>query len=398
MPCRNALICRTARVLLGLFRTHPQDPPHPLNCITNSSFGMFRGSIGGFVESFVDLDRCLGMVPGVVVTRLAHIDRGRGREDLFRNQLPELLTELAHRARVASISASSALEGVVVADQARAAAIISGKLAVLRSRNEQEFAGYRAALDYLFAGSWQPLNVGLLLHLHRELFAQTKTPGGRFKESDNLVVDRSPDGTVEVRFVPVPAARTEYYTSELADRYLEASDARQHHPVLLIGLFVLDLLTIHPFEDGNGRIVRALTNALLEKAGYTIGRYVSLEQLIAETADDYYAALLQSTNGWHDRDNDVWPWLTYFVNVLARAYERFEQGASAERSAGSKQDRVREYVTEHAPQIFKIADIRTALPGISDPTIRLVLDELKRDGRIRPEGTGRAAVWVRTSS
>ncbi|HXH80063.1 hypothetical protein [Nocardioides sp.] len=74
-----------------------------------------------------------------------------------------------------------------------------------------------------------------------------------------------------------------------------------------------------------------------------------------------------------------------------------ESSIRSARSAGSKQDRVREYVTEHAPQIFRIADIRTALLGISDRTIRLVLDELKRDGRIRPEGTGRAAVWVRTS-
>lgn len=348
------------------------------------------------MESFIDLDRCVGRVPGAVVAKLASVDIGRGREELFRNQLPELLTELANRARVASITASSALEGIVVADQARAAAIISGKAAVLRTRSEQELAGYRAALDYLFAGDWRPLNVGLLLHLHRELFARTNAPGGRFKESDNLVVDRSPDGHVEVRFVPVAAARTEYYTAELIDRYRDALATRTHHPVLLVGLFVLDLLTIHPFEDGNGRVVRALTNALLDDTGYTVGKYVSLEQLIAETADGYYEALLQSTHGWHERDNDPWPWLTYFVDILARAYERFEQGATAGRSTGTKQDRVREYVTEHAPQIFRISDIRTALPGVSDPTIRLALDQLKKEGRVRPEGTGRAAAWVRT--
>ncbi len=208
------------------------------------------------MESFVDLDRVLDRVPGAVVTTLAHVDIGRGREELFRNQLPALLTELAHRARVASITASSALEGVVVPDPVRAAAIISDKAAVLRTRNEQEFAGYRAALDYLFADDWRPLNVGLLLHLHRELFAKTKTPGGQFKESDNLVVDRSPDGLVEVRFVPVPAARTDYYTVELIDRYRDAQSAHTHHPVLLVGLFVLDLLTIHPFTDGNGRVTR----------------------------------------------------------------------------------------------------------------------------------------------
>ena len=165
--------------------------------------------------------------------------------------------------------------------------------------------------------------------------------------------------------------------------------------MLLIGLFVLDLLTIHPFADGNGRVVRALTNALLDDAGYRVGMYVSLEQLIAESADDYYAALLASTHGWHDKENDPWPWLSYFVDVLARAYERFEQRAASDRSTGTKQDRVREYVLDHAPQIFKIADVRLALPGVSDPTIRLTLEQLKKEGLVNPDGRGRSAVWVK---
>lgn len=92
---------------------------------------------------------------------------------------------------------------------------------------------------------------------------------------------------------------------------------------LLVGLFVLGLLTIHPFTDGNDRVPRALTNALFDDAGYTVGKYVSLEQLIAESADGYYAALLASTHGWHEQTNDPWPWLAYFVEVLGRAYKRF---------------------------------------------------------------------------
>ena len=345
--------------------------------------------------SFVDLDRSLGFVPGPVVMQLAQIDIGRGRQELFHNQLPALLTELANRARIASITASSALEGVVVDDQARAAAIIGGKATTLRTRSEQELAGYRTALDYLFGQDWRPLNIGLVLHLHRNLFEQTKVDGGRFKDSDNLVIDRSPDGLVEVRFVPVSAASTEYFAVELIDRYKDALTERRHHPVLLVGLFVLDLLTIHPFADGNGRVVRALTNALLDDAGYTVGRYVSLEQLIAESADDYYTALLASTHGWHEQINDPWPWLAYFTEVLARAYKRFEQRAASDRSTGTKQDRVREYVLEHAPQIFRIADVRVALPGVSDPTIRLTLEQLKNEGRVKPEGRGRSAAWVK---
>jgi hypothetical protein len=166
--------------------------------------------------------------------------------------------------------------------------------------------------------------------------------------------------------------------------------------VLLVALFALDLLTIHPFADGNGRVVRALTNALIDEAGYAVGRYVSLEQLIAESADGYYAALLASTHGWHEQTNDPWPWLAYLTEVLARAYERFEQRAASERSAGTKQDRVRDYVLDHAPRVFRIADVRVALPGVSDPTIRLTLERLKAEGRVKPEGRGRSAVWVKT--
>jgi Fic family protein len=327
---------------------------------------------------------------------LSRVDIGRGREELYRNQVPALLTELALRARTESITASSALEGIVVADAARAAKIIDDKAPVLKTRSEQELAGYRSALDYLFASEWRPLNVGLLLQLHRELFKYTELAGGQFKSDDNLVVDRSPDGSVEVRFVPVPAAETEFYTAELIDRFRAAVAHGRHHPVLLIGLFILDLLTIHPFADGNGRVARVLANALLDDAGYQVGRFVSLEQLIAESADAYYGALLAATHGWHDEKNDPWPWLSYFVDQLAQAYSRFEQRTAAGRSTGTKQDRVRGFVLNEAATVFRIADIRRALPGVSDQTIRLVLETLKRDGLLVADGTGRGATWRKT--
>ncbi|WP_433161237.1 Fic family protein [Kribbella sp. CA-247076] len=265
----------------------------------------------------------------------------------------------------------------------------------MRNRSEQELAGYRKALDYLFQDDWHPLNLGLLLHLHRLLWSETAYPGGQLKTDDNLVVDRSPDGTTTVRFIPVPASKTEAYLSDLIDRYLAAQREGRHHPVLLVGLMVLDLLVIHPFADGNGRIARALTNALLCDAGYEVCRWVSLEQLIADSADLYYDALLRSTHDWHEEASDPWPWLSYFVSTLADAYQTFARRAASDRSAGTKQERVREHVLRHAAPVFRLADVRSALPGVSDQTIRLVLEQLKSEGKVNPEGAGRAAVWRR---
>lgn len=198
-----------------------------------------------------------------------------------------------------------------------------------------------------------------------------------------------------MRFRPVAAADTGFVVAELIDRYEAEVGAGRHHPVLLVGLFILDLLVIHPFEDGNGRVARALTNALLVDAGYTVSRYVSLEQAIAESADDYYKALLDSTHDWHENNADPWRWLNYFAGHLAVAYRTFAQRAIAERSDGSKQDRVRDYILSHAPNPFRMADIRAALPGISDQTIRVVLDRLRREELVAPMGFGRSALWQR---
>ncbi|MFS0795437.1 Fic family protein [Microbacterium sp. 1P10AE] len=347
------------------------------------------------MRSFVDLDHFIGSVPFDVVASLRAVDTGRGSEALFRDKLPALLTSLAERARVASIEASSAIEGVVVADKVRAAAILGGEVTGLRDRSEQELAGYREALDYLYQESWRPLNVGLLLHLHRLLFRYTDIPGGAFKTTANLVVDRNADGSTTTRFTPVAPTETLSHLDELIARYNGAMDADRHHPILLTGLFVLDLLTIHPFDDGNGRITRAITNALLQHADYDVTRYVSLEDRIAQTADAYYAGLLASTHGWHTGDHDPWPWLRYFVTVLHDSYDRFAAITAANRSTGSKQDRVRDYVTNHAPATFRIADIRAALPGVSDQTIRLVLDQLRVAGSVQSDGAGRSATWTR---
>jgi Fic family protein len=337
----------------------------------------------------------LDPVPGEIVAALRRIDLAAGAEGRYVDQLPQLLGALREQARIESVTASNAIEGVVVEDD-RVPRLVSGRDQRFRNRSEAEFAGYSAALDYLYQDETDDLGVGLVLHLHRLLFSFTDERGGYFKTEDNVVVDRHQDGTTTTRFVPVSARETPFFVDELATRTRTALEADEHHPLIVTAAFILDLLCIHPFPDGNGRVARLLTTYLLRRTGYGVGRYVSLEQLVYETRDAYYTTLQRSTRGWFDDgQHNVWPWTGYLVDRLDGAYERFTSRIAAGTSGGTKQDRIRDFVLLHASPNFTIADIRRGVPGVGDSTIRIVLAELKKAGRIASDGTGRGAAWRR---
>ena len=327
---------------------------------------------------------------------LRDIDTGRGRQELFADQVPELLSALATQTRVASIRASNAIEGIDVSED-RAAALdrIDARF---RNRSEREFAGYRDAIDGLMSRSApEAVSVPLILWLHRHIYVYSGGRGGHLKTDDNLIVRYDEDGRRVVVFKPPPWRQTEGLLTELVDRYNKAQADRVAHPVVLLAAFVLDFLAIHPVADGNGRVARLLTTSELLRLGYDVARYVSVEQRIFESKNTYYAALRQSQEGWVDREHSIWPWTTYLVQVLAASYEDFEARVAAGRptTTMTKQERVRHHVLEVGPAEFRLRDLRRALPGISDPTFRLALGELRDQGQVAVEGVGPGAVWKR---
>lgn len=350
------------------------------------------------MQTFIDIDRLLAAQPPRVGVLLGRIDVGKGSERLHEDQLPELLTSLAHETRVESIRASTAIEGYEV-DQSRARALADRPGARIRNRNEQEFAGYRDAIDELMrAARPEQLSVPYILHLHRMLFSHSGGAGGRFKESDNEIAQYGPDGRREVVFQPPPAPQAAFLTTELVARYNAAVDAEAAHPLVLLGVLILDLLAIHPVADGNGRLARLVTTHELLRARYGIARYVSVEQRIYETKAGYYAALRSSQSRWHDSEHNVWPWIEYLCGVLAVAYDTFEARVSAatQEVGLSKQERVLRHVG-HMQQgrEFTLAELRRALPGISDQTIRLALADARSAGEVEVDGRGRGARWRR---
>ena len=346
------------------------------------------------MRSFVDLDRTFAGQPRELGALLARIDTGRGRERLFEDQAPELLGQLAVHARIASITASNAIEGVTV-ESDRAERIAEGSRRY-RNRNEREFAGYRDATDMLMRlDTYEPLSVPLVLHLHRLLFAHSGGNGGHLKTDQNLIV--SYEGSRrEVVFAPPPPEEAEFLLAELIARYEEAKREARTHPLVLTGALVLDFLAIHPVADGNGRLARLLTTYELLSQGYRVARYVSIERLIYESKNTYYASLYESQRDWHEGKHGVWPWISYLARILADAYGDFEQRvAAAGESTGNKQDRARDYILRQAPDEFRRRDVERALPDISLATIRLVLNDLRDRRKIKPEGSGPGARWRR---
>jgi Fic family protein len=347
------------------------------------------------ISSFIDLDRTFAGQPRELGPVLARIDTGRGREQLFLDQVPQALRQLSESARIASITASNAIEGVVV-DRERAIKIAEGAPS-FRNRSEKEFAGYRDAIDgLLLLDHYESVDVPFLLHLHRQLFQHAGGRGGYLKTDPNYIVSYE-SGHREIVFAPPLPGETEFLLRETFDRYHAAKRDQVGHPLVLTGALILDVLAIHPVADGNGRLARLLTTYELLAQGYGVVKYVSLEQRIYDSKHTYYQRLYDSQQGWHDGEHTIWPWVSYLASVLSVAYDDFEASVAAARHiVGNKQERVRNYILEQAPLEFRRRDIERAMHGVSLATIRLVLNELRDEGRISVVGAGPGARWRRS--
>jgi len=184
---------------------------------------------------------------------------------------------------------------------------------------------------------------------------------------------------------------------KLCAHYARALDERKAEPLLLIASFVLDFECVHPFWDGNGRMGRLLTLLLLYQAGHEVGRYISLERTVEESKETYYEALQRSSQHWHEAGHDLGPWWGYFLGTLIAAYKDFEDRVGSVTSArGAKREMVQNAV-HRLPSQFRLSEVQHACPGVSYPTLKRALAELRRAKRIRCLGKGRDAVWERIS-
>ncbi len=330
-----------------------------------------------------------------IVQMIGSIHEHKGKQELFLEANIDELKTLLEVALIQSTGASNRIEGIFTSDK-RLEELVSQK-AEPRNRSEQEIAGYREVLATIHE-SYEYImpRPNVILQLHRDLYSYSQgSSGGTYKNSDNVITERDAKGNQKARFIPVPAFQTSEAMGELCTRFLEAWEVDRIDKLVLIPMFILDFLCIHPFNDGNGRMSRLLTLLLFYKAGYIVGKYVSMEMLIEKTKETYYEALQSSSFRWHEGENDYEPFVRYYLGIMLKAYNEFESRVVHLKHRNlSKPDRIKHVIDQKIGKITK-KEIMELCPDISKVTVERTLTELVKNGYIAKVGAGPSTGYIR---
>lgn len=329
-----------------------------------------------------------------IVTMISQIHEYKGMQTLFIEANQDALAELLEVAKIQSTEASNRIEGIITAED-RLKKIVHDKTTP-KNRSEREIAGYRDVLGTIHENyDYIPVRPGMILQLHRDLYKfNGSTIGGSYKNSDNVIAEELADGTRRVRFQPVPAWETAESVTMLCDAFNQAWNTENMDPLLLIPIFILDFLCIHPFNDGNGRMSRLLTLLALYRAGYFVGKYISIEKLVADSKETYYEVLQESSYNWREEANDYEPFALYILGIVVAAYREFASRVELLTNRGlSKPDRVREIIKNSFGKITK-AEIVEKCPDISLTTVQRALNDLLKKNEIIKIGGGRYTSYI----
>ena len=330
--------------------------------------------------------------PPNLISQLTALAEYKGKEELYKKQSPQSLKALIDMAIVESAESSNRIENIDVAFERVKALIINN--AMPKNRPEEEVIGYRDVLKRIHQTHQDiPVSNNIVLQFHSMLFRYTTIPSGHWKKKNNVIREFFINGSQRVRFKPISYQDIPQYMDGLINLFNESVDSSKLDQLILIPLFILDFLCIHPFWDGNGRIARLLTLLLLYKAGYQVGRYISLERINENTKDSYYETLLGSSENWHEGQHDPFPWISYFYGVLLAAYKEFESRVGVFSKKGSKTEQVQAAIQEFFVP-FQLSDVKRICPNASIDLIRKVMKELQKEGKIKCKSKGRYSKWI----
>lgn len=330
-----------------------------------------------------------------IVQMIGSIHEHKGKQELFLEANRDELKTLLEVALIQSTGASNRIEGVFTSDK-RLEELVSQK-AEPRNRSEQEIAGYREVLAEIHESyEYITPRPNVILQLHRDLYSYSQgNIGGNYKNADNVIAETDANGNQKARFIPVPAFQTADAMENLCNAFWDAWSVNQIDKLILIPMFILDFLCIHPFNDGNGRMSRLLTLLLLYKAGYIVGKYVSMEMLIEKTKETYYEALQACSIGWHSEENIYEPFVKYYLGITLKAYNEFENRVEhLKYRTLSKSERIKAMIDQKVGKFSK-KELMELCPDISKVTMERTLTELVKTGYIEKVGAGPSTGYVR---
>lgn len=329
-----------------------------------------------------------------ILSLVASIYKYKGKQELYLKQRPEELNKLIEVAKIQSTEASNEIEGIVTTS-ARLKKLVEEKTTP-RTRNEQEIAGYRDVLN-LIHENFDVISISknYILQMHKMMFRYMDNPlAVKTKNIQNYITINYPNSKSEILFTPISPFETPVALENICNEYNKVIGNFEIDPLLVIPYFIHDFLCIHPFNDGNGRLSRLLTTLLLYRSGFYVGKYISLEALIAKDKSAYYGSLQKSGLNWHEENEDILPFMKYLLGIILAGYKDFEDRFSIVEEKLPAIELVRKAISQKMGRFTK-QDIIEICPTLSLSSIEGSLRKLVDEGEIQREGIGRATKYIR---
>lgn len=332
-----------------------------------------------------------------VLRLIARIDEFKGAWRALGTLAPDRLSALRRVATIESIGSSTRIEGSKLSDREVEKLLSNLEIKTFETRDEQEVAGYAELMDLVFS-AWQdiPFNENHIKQLHQTLLRHSEKDQrhrGQYKTHSNSVAAFDENGTqIGIVFETATPFDTPRLMKELVNRVTQERDTAQLHPLLIISIFVVVFLEIHPFQDGNGRLSRVLTTLLLLQAGYAYVPYSSLESVIEVNKEAYYLALRQTQGSIRTATPNWQPWLVFFLRSLAEQVRRLEKKVERERivlaALPELSLQIMEFTREHG-RITMAGAVK--LTGANRNTLKQHFRALVEQGHLQTQGQGRGA-------
>jgi Fic family protein len=335
-----------------------------------------------------------------ILSLIAEIDEFKGAWRAIGRIAPERLSSLRRVATIESIGSSTRIEGAKLSDRDVERLLLNLQIGSFTTRDEQEVAGYAEIMNTIFS-HWEniPLTENHIKQLHRDLLIHSEKDErhrGAYKTLNNHVEAFDENGkSLGVVFATAAPFDTPRLMAELVSWVRAREEAKDLHPLLIIAIFIVVFLEIHPFQDGNGRLSRVLTTLLLLRAGYSYVPYSSLESVIEQSKEGYYLALRRTQGTIRTSKPDWNPWLEFFLRALQQQKRRLEKKIERERIILGDLPELSVQILELARERGRVSVAEVAkVTGISRNTVKVHLRTLADQGHLTRHGAGRGAWYA----